>query len=201
MRFAPAARQPAIVSGPTPPSTSSPIPGRSRARSSPSRSSDASMKLWPPQPGSTDMHSSRSAVRAASRSAATGVAGFSVTPACMPSSWICPIVWCRCGQVSTCTVHESAPAFANSASCRSGCSIMRCTSIVPPRACTRSANDETTRGPNVITGTKWPSITSTWKARAPASSSSTTWLRNAPKSADRIDGTTCVSAGQLTHRV
>ena len=148
------------------------------------------MNFWPPQPGLTDMQSSTSASRAASRSAAVGVAGLSVAPAVMPSSWISPSVWCRCGQVSTCTVHESAPAFANSASWRSGCSIMRCTSSVPPRSCTRSANEDTTRGPNVITGTKCPSITSTWNARAPASSNSTTWLRNAPKSAERIDGST-----------
>ena len=93
------------------------------------------------------MQSSRSASRAASRSAPTGVAGLSVTPAAMPSSWIRSSVWCRCGQVSTCTVHESAPAFANSASWRSGRSIIRCTSIVPPRSCTRSANDETTLRP------------------------------------------------------
>ena len=73
------------------------------------------MNFWPPQPGSTDMQSSTSASRAASRSAAVGVAGFSVAPAVMPSSWISASVWCRCGQVSTCTVHESAPAFANSA--------------------------------------------------------------------------------------
>ena len=145
------------------------------------------------------MHSSTSASRAASRSAGTGVAGLSVTPAVIPSSCIRPIVWCRCGQASTCTVHESAPACANSGSWRSGSSIMRWTSIVPPRSCTRSANADTARGPNVITGTKWPSMTSTWNARAPASSSSTTWLRNAPKSADRIDGRTSVCDGQLTH--
>ena len=69
------------------------------------------MNFWPPQPGLTDMQSSTSASRAASRSAAVGVAGLSVAPAVMPSSWISPSVWCRCGQVSTCTVHESAPGL------------------------------------------------------------------------------------------
>ena len=43
-------------------------------------------------------------------------------------------------------------------------------------------------GPNVITGTKWPSITSTWITRAPASNTSVTCSRTRPKSDDRIDG-------------
>ena len=63
------------------------------------------MKLWPPQPGLTDMQSRTSASRAASRSAEVGVAGFSVAPAVMPSSWIWASVWCRCGHVSN--VHRA----------------------------------------------------------------------------------------------
>ena len=43
-------------------------------------------------------------------------------------------VRCRCGQVSTCTVMLSAPAAANWSMCRSGCSIIRCTSAKPPRS-------------------------------------------------------------------
>src|SRR4051812_26315540 len=73
---------------------------------------------------------------------------------------------------------------------------MRCTSRWPPRSCTVSARAATTFGPKVMTGTKWPSITSTWNVRAPASRSSTTWLLKFPKSADRIDGRTRVSVCQ-----
>ena len=51
-------------------------------------------------------------------------------------------------------------------------------------------------GPKVITGTKWPSITSMWITRAPASSTSPTCSRMRPKSADRIEGATSVVVGQ-----
>ena len=50
-------------------------------------------------------------------------------------------------------------------------------------------------GPNVITGTKWPSMTSMWMTRAPASSTSPTCSRTRPKSADRIDGATSTVVG------
>ncbi len=42
----------------------------------------------------------------------------------------------------------------------------------------------------MIGGTKWPSITSTWITRAPASITSATWLPSRAKSAERIDGAT-----------
>ena len=44
--------------------------------------------------------------------------------------------------------------------------------------------------PKVIGGTKWPSITSTWITRAPASRTSSTCAPSRAKSADRIDGAT-----------
>ena len=47
-----------------------------------------------------------------------------------------------------------------------------------------------TSGPIVIGGTKWPSITSKWITRAPASITSSTWAPSLPKSAERIDGAT-----------
>ena len=50
-------------------------------------------------------------------------------------------------------------------------------------------------GPKVITGTKWPSITSMWITRAPASITSRTCSRMRPKSAERIDGATSIVAG------
>src|ERR1700722_14790171 len=67
---------------------------------------------------------------------------------------------------------------------------MRCRSSMAPASCTVSASAETTTGPSVIGGTKWPSITSTWITRAPASSTSETCSRRRPKSAERIDGAT-----------
>ena len=158
------------------------------------------MKACPPNPGLTLMHSSTSAYRAASSSAATGVAGFSVTPARQPRSWMAWRVRCRCGQVSTCTVMLSAPAAANWSMWRSGCSIIRCTSAKPPRSWIRPVMSATIFGPKVITGTKWPSITSMWMTRAPASSTSPTCSRMRPKSADRIDGATSTEEGHSRMR-
>ena len=100
-----------------------------------------------------------------------------------------------CGQVSTCTVMLSAPAAANCSMCRSGCSIIRCTSASAPCSWIRSARSATIFGPNVITGTKWPSITSMWITRAPASSTSAVCSRIRAKSADRIEGATSVVVG------
>ena len=71
-----------------------------------------------------------------------------------------------------------------------------CTASAPPASCTTSAMAETTPVPKVITGTKCPSITSTWNVRAPASSSSWTLARKAPKSAARMEGQTCTSVSQ-----
>src|SRR6185503_12813999 len=88
----------------------------------------------------------------------------------------------------------SAPASAKAPICRSGRSIIRCTSTIPPASCTCSWIDRATRSPIVIGGTKWPSMTSTWMTRAPeAITVSTCSLRRA-KSALRIDGATCGEA-------
>src|SRR5581483_4241006 len=91
-------------------------------------------------------------------------------------------------------VTLSAPARANSSTCLSGRSIMRCTSMAAPASWTRSAIAPTIKAPKVIGGTKWPSITSTWMIRAPASSTSFTWDPRRAKSADRIEGATWRSA-------
>jgi hypothetical protein len=61
---------------------------------------------------------------------------------------------------------------------------------MPPTACTWSASAPTISDPNVIGGTKWPSITSTWITRAPAASTSSTCDPSRAKSAERIDGAT-----------
>ena len=84
----------------------------------------------------------------------------------------------------------SAPAFANSAIWRSGRSIIRCTSISAPAPWTWSASAPTASGPIVIGGTKWPSMTSTWITRAPASSTAPTCSPRRAKSAARMEGAT-----------
>ena len=60
-----------------------------------------------------------------------------------------------------------------------------------------SRSAPTTLGPNVIGGTKCPSMTSQWMTRAPASMTSSTWAASREKSADRIDGATPRTASNL----
>src|SRR5829696_10127775 len=88
---------------------------------------------------------------------------------------------------------ESAPALAKSSILRSGRSTIRCTSSAPPRPCTRSRSASTISAPIEMGGTKWPSITSTWITRAPASMTASTWSPRRTKSAARIDGATRTS--------
>src|SRR5947207_6958246 len=67
---------------------------------------------------------------------------------------------------------------------------MRCTSSIPPASWTCSRRPSTISGPIVIGGTKWPSITSTWITRAPASITSRTRSPSWEKSVARIEGAT-----------
>src|SRR5688572_9021160 len=62
--------------------------------------------------------------------------------------------------------------------------------MAPPASCTWSAIAPAISGPIVIGGTKWPSITSTWISRAPASMTSATCAPRRAKSDERIDGAT-----------
>src|SRR3954451_5187111 len=84
----------------------------------------------------------------------------------------------------------SAPASANDCTWRSDRSIIRWTSMKPPASCTWSRMPSTISGPIVIGGTKWPSITSTWMTRAPASITVATYSPSRPKSDERMDGAT-----------
>src|SRR5215217_1065196 len=88
---------------------------------------------------------------------------------------------------------ESAPALAKSSILRSGRSTIRCTSSAPPRSCTSSRSASTIRAPIEIGGTKWPSITSTWITRAPASMTASTCSPRRAKCDARIDGATRTS--------
>ena len=60
----------------------------------------------------------------------------------------------------------------------------------PPTSWTWPASASTTGGPMLSGGTKWPSMTSTWIVRAPASSTVATCSPRRAKSAARIDGAT-----------
>src|SRR4051794_15999868 len=92
------------------------------------------------------------------------------------------------GVASGWIVITSAPAFANASTCRSGRSIIRCTSTMPPRPFTRSRIASTISGPIVIGGTKCPSITSTCITRAPASITSSICSPRREKSAESSEG-------------
>ena len=151
---------------------------------------EVGMNDCPPQPGLTLMQRTRSAQSRSSATASTGVPGLIATPARQPSSRIACRVRLACGVASSWKVIESAPALANSSIWRSGASIIRWTSTPPPASWTWSAMPARTSGPIVIGGTKWPSITSKWITRAPASITSSTWAPSLPKSAERIDGAT-----------
>src|SRR3954454_5618506 len=68
---------------------------------------------------------------------------------------------------------------------------MRCTSAKPPASWICPAIASSTSGPIVIGGTKWPSMTSMWMTRAPASITLATCSPSRAKSAERIEGATC----------
>src|SRR5215213_7875925 len=87
----------------------------------------------------------------------------------------------------------SAPAAAKSSIRRSGRSTIRCTSSTPSRSWTRSRSAATISAPIEIGGTKWPSITSTWITRAPASITCSTCAPRRAKSAASIEGATRTS--------
>ena len=91
-------------------------------------SSAAGMNFWPPQPGLTDITSTRSTRSITCSIVSTGVPGFIVTPAFLPSARIACSERCRCGPASTWTVMMSAPALAKASRCGSTGAIIRCTS-------------------------------------------------------------------------
>ena len=115
-----------------------------------------------------------------------------VTPAFLPSARIACSERCRCGPASTCTVMMSAPALAKASRCGSTGAIIRCTSSV---FCVIGRSAFTTSGPKVMTGTKWPSITSRWIQSAPAASTARTSSASLEKSEARIDGRDAERAG------
>ena len=79
----------------------------------------------------------------------------------------------------------SAPALANSATYRSGSTIIRWQSTT---AFVAARTARTTGGPSVMLGTKRPSMTSTWMYSAPSVSTSWTSSASRPRSAAKIEG-------------
>ena len=69
------------------------------------------MNVCPPNPGLTDITTTKSRSPAMSSSAEAGVDGLSTAPACAPSARMKASVRCRCGTASTCTDTMLAPAF------------------------------------------------------------------------------------------
>ena len=163
----------------------------SSARSRAIFSGERAMNGCPPQPGLTVMQSARSIVPATRLSTATGVPGLIATPTHAPrlADQVGGVAGVRRGlgvegdRVAPPRARTPPPGARDARS-----SGARRASPPPPATCSRSA--ETTSGPIVIGGTKWPSITSTWITRAPAASTSPTCSRSRPKSAERIEGAT-----------
>src|SRR6185437_3282990 len=185
---APARHTDVIVSRLIPPSTSRTawLPAASSsARACRNLASECAMNDWPPNPGFTDMMSSRSRSDATSRTISSGMDGFTATPARQPNSLMRQIWRCRWGATSACSVSVAAPAAANVSKYRSGSMTIMCTSsgssVIP-----RSVS--ITLAPNVRLGTKRPSITSTCTQSAPADSIIVMSLARCAKSALRIDG-------------
>ncbi len=109
------------------------------------------MKAWPPNPGFTDITSTRSMSSNTQSSTSSGVAGFSTMPGWQPCVRISWMVRCTCALASGWKLMVLAPALANSGtSASTGCTI-RCTSMGAVMPCLRSAWQ--TIGPMVRLGT------------------------------------------------
>src|SRR6185312_4725919 len=158
--LAPARAASGAICGVMPPSISMSI-GRpaAMARRLRTLSSAPVMNFWPPKPGLTDMTRIRSTMSMTCSTVLSGVPGFMVTPAFLPSARMaCSERW-MCGPASTCTVMMSAPALAKASRYGSHGAIIRWQSR-GFAVCGRIAL--TTSGPIEMLGTKWPSMTSTW---------------------------------------
>ena len=148
------------------------------------------MNAWPPQPGLTVMQSTRSATPASSDTAVAGVPGLSASPARQPSSRIASSVRLVCAVASVVNRDRVGAGPGELGDVVLGTfdhqvDVDRAAGVVD-----LIGDRPATSGPIVIGGTKWPSITSTWMTRAPASMTSATCEPSFEKSAERIDGAT-----------
>mmetsp|Transcript_68526 Transcript_68526/g.196557 ORF Transcript_68526/g.196557 Transcript_68526/m.196557 type:complete len:262 (+) Transcript_68526:197-982(+) len=149
-----------------------------------------SMKLWPPNPGFTDIIRTRSTSSSTYSMAERGVPGFRTTPAAQPNCLIWQMVRCKwvVEAASQWIAMMSAPALAKSSTRFSGFSIMRWQSSTASGSFLRRA--ATTSGPIVMFGTNLPSMTSTCTQSAPALRTLPTSSPSLEKSADKIEGET-----------
>mmetsp|Transcript_52007 Transcript_52007/g.161393 ORF Transcript_52007/g.161393 Transcript_52007/m.161393 type:complete len:254 (-) Transcript_52007:67-828(-) len=149
------------------------------------------MKLWPPNPGFTDMINTRSTSSRTYSIWDRGVPGFRTTPAMQPRPLIMLTTRWRwiVDAASQCTEMMSAPALAKSSTRCSGSTIMRWQSSSASGSFLRNAS--TTSGPMVMLGTKRPSMASTWTQSAPAFNTSSTSWPSLEKSAERMEGEIC----------
>ena len=98
---------------------------------------------------------------------------------------------CGWGSASHVDADRVAGLRRRAATTSPGRATIRCTSTRPPAAWIGSGHGpRRSPGPRVRLGTKWPSMTSTWKTRAPAASSASSWSPTLRKSADMSDGST-----------
>ena len=139
-----------------------------------------------PKPGFTVMTSTISTRSSTSRTASTGVPGLIATPACLPSALIRLQRAMHVGAASAWTRIESAPAFCEGLRDRDRPARSSNARRRGTAECGRMAF--TISGPNVMLGTKWPSITSRCNTSASAASRARTSSRAWKKSLERTDG-------------
>ena len=116
-----------------------------------SLSSAEGMNACPPNPGFTDISSTRSMSASTQSSTSSGVPGLSTMPALQPSDRISCTVRCTCRLASGWKLMIDAPALAKSGMMRSTGLTIRCTSMGAVTPCLRSASQ--TIGPMVRVGT------------------------------------------------
>ena len=119
------------------------------------------------------------------------MAGLSATPASAPASRIWASVRCRCG--ARLHVHRDRVGAGVGERVDVALGVLDHEVDVEGAAALVDRRRDarvTTGGPIVMLGTKWPSMTSTWIRRAPASITVAISSPRRPKSADRIDGVT-----------
>src|SRR5579884_1904299 len=136
------------------------------------------------------MHRTRSASPATAATSPGSLSGLKATPAPRPSARAARTVSATSSTASKWNVTLSPPSAATGAKYFAGRSTIRCTSRKPPWRWTIGEIDCSTIGPIVTGSTKWPSPTSKWKTRQPASHSSSICAPSRAKSAAYSDGST-----------
>ncbi len=153
------------------------------------------MNDWPPKPGWTVMTRARSVTSRNGSTLSTGVSGFREIPAFRPLALILSMATMMSPSASQWTVMMSHPASAKASMYLMGSCIIRWASK------TMSEHLRTALmmgGPNVMLGTKAPSITSRCAQSAPAFSMRTSSSPSLEKSDESTEGDTLVIYRQYT---